>query len=122
MCRTTQHANIGTRTKDILLGRGEDNRAHLRVFETKPLHGIVKLDIDAEVVGIELQLVTLFEAAVRVHIHGEGRDLTFCGEPPMAIAFGCGLKVDHDNFFRRSITCVALPVERSMLSGPLAST
>ena len=52
-----EHADVGAGAEDPLLAAGEDDDANLGVFETQPLHGVIELDVDAEVIGVELQLV-----------------------------------------------------------------
>ncbi len=63
-----------------------DDRAHLGVLEPQPLHRVVQLDVHAEVVGVELELVAGAQAALLVDVHGEGRDRAVDGEPPVLVA------------------------------------
>ena len=44
---------------------GEHDGLDLGVLEAQALHGVVQLDVDAEVVGVELQLVVVAQAAGR---------------------------------------------------------
>ena len=46
------------------LRAGDDDRAHLGVLEADALQRVVQLDVDAEVVAVELELVARAEAAV----------------------------------------------------------
>src|SRR5215469_4329333 len=64
------------------------------MLEAQALHRVVELDVDAEVVGIELELIVAHQRRVLVDIHDELGDLAAKGEPPMAIACGLRLKVD----------------------------
>ena len=65
------------------------------MLEAQPLHRVVQFDIDAEVVGIELQLVARREPAVFVDVHRESRDRPGEAQPPMPIRGRLGSKVDH---------------------------
>ena len=73
-------------------------RADLGMLEAQALHGIGQFDIDAEVVGIELQLVAGPEAAILVHVHGEVGDALFECELPVLVAAGLGAEVDQRGF------------------------
>ena len=42
----------------LSLRRLDDDTADFRMLEAQPLHRVVEFDVDAEVVGIELELVT----------------------------------------------------------------
>src|SRR5204862_106697 len=66
----------------------------LGMLEAQPLHGVGQLDVDAEVVGVELELVAWPETRILVHIHGEIGDAVLCCELPMPVAGGLGAEVD----------------------------
>ena len=53
-----------------------------------PLHDVGEFDIDAEIVGIELQLVAFEQAALFVDIHIERCDVAVVGDAPMAVVRG----------------------------------
>ena len=55
--RLAEHADIGAGAEHVVLARLDDDAAHLRMLEAQPLHRVVQLDVDAEIVGIELELV-----------------------------------------------------------------
>ena len=65
------------------------------MFKADALDGIGEFDIDAEVVGIEFEFVTLGERLVFLDIHGEGRDGTGSLDFPVLIALGRRLKINH---------------------------
>ena len=65
-----------------------------RVLEAQPLHGVGKLDVDAEIVGIELELVAFEQPGVLVDVHDEVGDLAVECQLPVAIARGLGLEID----------------------------
>ena len=48
---------------------------HLGMLEAQPLHRVVEFDIDAEIVGIELELIALEQPAGLIDVHGQIGDL-----------------------------------------------
>ena len=64
------------------------------MLEAQPLHGVRELDVDAEIVGIELELVALEQAAILVDVHGQGRDVAIDRELPVPVARRIGLEID----------------------------
>ena len=56
------------RAEHLLLRAGDDHRAHLRVLEADALHRVVELDVDAQVVAVELELVAGTQAGVLVEV------------------------------------------------------
>ena len=63
------------------------------MLEAQPLHRVVELDIDAEIVGIELELVVA-QAAGLVDVHDQIGDVAVGLDAPMAVARRIGLIVD----------------------------
>ena len=55
------------------------------MLEANALQDVVQLDVDAEIVGVELELVAGLQPAVFVDVHGQRRDAAIDGQPPMAI-------------------------------------
>ena len=64
------------------------------MLEAQPLHGIRQFDVDAEVVGIQLELVALEQAAILVDVHGERRDVAVDRQLPVPVARRIGLEID----------------------------
>ena len=89
-----KRADIGAGAEHIVLARADHDAAHFGVLEAQPLHRIGQFDIDAEIVGIELQFGAGKEAAGRIDIEAQGRDLPLTGEAPMPVASGFGRKID----------------------------
>ena len=89
-----QHADVRAGAEDLVLAAGDDDRAHLRVLEAQPLHGVVELDVDAEVVGVQLQLVARAQAAVLVDVHRQRGDRAVDGEPPVPVGVRVGAELD----------------------------
>lgn len=95
MRRLVEHADIGAGAEDALLARGEDDGAHFGMFETQALHGIVQFDIDAQIVGIELQLVAGTQAAIFAHIHRQRGDGAVEAQLPVLVLAGLGAEIDR---------------------------
>ena len=64
------------------------------MLEADALHRVVQLDIDAEIIGIELELVAFPQPAVFIDIHGQGGDRPVAGERPVFIVFRTGFVMD----------------------------
>ena len=64
------------------------------MLEAQPFDCVGKLDVDAEVVGVELQVVAAEQARLLVDVHGERRDLAIRRELPVAVARGFGAEID----------------------------
>ena len=64
------------------------------MLEPQPLHRVGKLDVDAEVVGVELELVAGREAAGLVDIELQGGDPVVDAQAPVAVAIRRGAHVD----------------------------
>ena len=77
-----EHANVGAGAE------------HLRMLEAQPLDGVRKLDVDAEVVGVELELVALEQRTLFVDVHQQCCDVAVDRKLPMAIFRRIGLEVD----------------------------
>ena len=89
MGRPGEHLDVGAGAEHLARGRvgaaGDDDRLDLGVLEAQPLHGVVQLDVDAEVVGVELQLVVVAQSGVRRHGQDERRDRAVELETPVAV-------------------------------------
>src|SRR5262249_20047354 len=77
--------------------------------EAEPLDGVGELDVDAEVVGVELQGVARPEAGVLVHRQTEHRDAVADLEPPVPVARRIGPER------RRHVGAVGHPAVRYQL-------
>src|SRR5262249_33323424 len=91
-----QHPDVGPGAEHPLLQRRDDHRADLGVLEAEPLDGVGELDVDAEVVRVELQLVAGPEPAVLPDVHPERRHAPVDRELPVPVAGGLGPEVDQD--------------------------
>ncbi|MGY3353889.1 hypothetical protein ACVWZK_000552 [Bradyrhizobium sp. GM0.4] len=65
------------------------------MLEAQALDRVGKLDVDAEIVGIELEQIALEQAAILVDVHGQGGDVTVNRELPVPVAGRLGLEIDE---------------------------
>src|SRR5208283_6179896 len=57
MAGGAQHENVGARAEDPLARAGDDHGPHFRALEADAVYGVVELDVDAQIVAVELELV-----------------------------------------------------------------
>ena len=77
------------------LAGAQDHDLHAGMLEAQPLHRVREFDVDAEIVGIQLELIALEQPAILVDIHGQRRDVAIDIELPMPVARRIGLKIDE---------------------------
>ena len=65
------------------------------MLEADAVQRVVELDIDAEIVGIELELVAGLDPAILGDVERERRHVPVERQPPMPVAVGMGLEIDH---------------------------
>ena len=94
MGRAREHADVGAGAEHAVLAGADHDDFHAGVLEAQPLHGVRQLDVDAEIVGIELELIALEQAAILVDVHGQGRDISLDRELPVPVARRVGLEID----------------------------
>jgi hypothetical protein len=89
-----EHPDVGARAEHLLQPVGDHHGADLGVLEAQPLDGVVQLDVDAEVVGVQLEVVAGDQAAVLVGAQHDPRGLAvdLQGEVPV----GGGMGVERD--------------------------
>ena len=112
--RAGQHADIGAGAEHPRLGRAQHHDAHLRMLEAQPLDGVGEFDVDAEIVGVELELVALEQPALLVDVHQERRDVAVDREPPMAVARRIGLEIDPGLAVCQSPSCGMFRISHPM--------
>ena len=93
--RSAQHHDVGAGAEDALLQRADDDGVDFGMLEAKALDRVGELDVDAEVVGIELELVVGREAGVFADVHRQRGDRAVEGQLPVVVAVGGGVKSDH---------------------------
>ena len=75
MGRARQHADVGAGAEHPRLAGAQQDDAHLRMLEAQPLQRVGQLDIDAEIVGVELELIAFEQRRVLVDVHQQRRDV-----------------------------------------------
>jgi hypothetical protein len=83
-----QHEDVGARAEDLVLGAGDDHGAHLGVLEADALDGVVELDVHAQVVAVELELVARAQAGVFVEVGRQRGHRAFELQLPVAVRLG----------------------------------
>ena len=92
--RARQHADVGAGAEHPVLGRAQQHHLYAGMLEAQPLHRVGEFDVDAKIVGIQLELIALEQPAILVDIHRQRRDIAVDIELPMPIARRIGLKID----------------------------
>ena len=90
--RESQHVDVGAGTEKPLTGAGDDDAMHFRMLEANAIERIGELDVDAEIVGIELELVARLERRVFRHPKRERRDRAVEGKLPVSISAGARIE------------------------------
>ena len=93
--RPGEHLDVGAGAEDLVEPAGDDHGAHLGMLEAQALDGVVELDVDAEVVAVELQLVVVAQAGVGRDPHRQGGDRAVEGQLPVAVGGRLGGERDH---------------------------
>src|SRR5204863_5730547 len=57
VARLAQHHDVRAGAEHAILEAGDYDRVNFRMLEADALHGVGELDVDAEIVGVELQTV-----------------------------------------------------------------
>ena len=68
---------------------------HLGVLEAQPLDDVVQLDVDAEVVRVQLQLVVVAKPGIRCHRHRHGGDRSIECDPPVPVRLRVRTETDR---------------------------
>jgi hypothetical protein len=99
--RRAEHEDVGARAEDAVLPARDEEGADLGVLEAQPLDRVGELEVDAEVVRVELQLVAGPHPAVLLDVHREAGDVALDLQPPVAVPVGRGLEADGGVGLRR---------------------
>ena len=89
VARAAEHEDVGAGAEDARLEAGEHDRVHFGMLEAQALQGVGELDVDAEIVRIQLELVVVRpQAGVFAHVHRERRDVAVDGQLPVLVLVG----------------------------------
>ncbi|MCY1544674.1 hypothetical protein D9M68_805730 [compost metagenome] len=89
-----EHEDVRARAEDAVLAAGDDHAAHFRVLEADAVERVVQLDVHAQVVAVELELVAGADAAVFRDVEREARNGAVEAQRPMAVLGGFDAVVD----------------------------
>ena len=64
------------------------------MLEAQPLHRVRQFDVDAKIVGIQLELIAFEQPAILIDVHDQGGDVAIDLKLPMPVARRIGLKID----------------------------
>src|SRR5258707_3879808 len=92
--RKAKHVDVCAGTENAILGAGNGDGANFGMLEARALEGVVKLDVDPEVVGVELELVAGANAAIFGDVHSESGDGAIEEKTPVFVARRVGAKID----------------------------
>src|SRR5205814_9587753 len=86
--RKSPHVDVGAGTEKPLTGAGDDDAMHFRMLEANAIERNGELDVDAEIVGIELELVPRLERRDFRQPKRERRARALAGKLPVSISAG----------------------------------
>ena len=89
-----EHADVGARAEARSVDHREDHARTSGCSKRSRCDRVGQLDVDAEVVGVQLELVVALQGAILVHVHGEVGDAVLERELPVLVAAGLGAEVD----------------------------
>jgi hypothetical protein len=94
MTRDAQHADVGAGTKHGIDTGGDHDGPDFGMPEAQSLHCIVELDIDADVVGIQLQFVAGRMRAVLIDRHDQPCNGSVDGDRPVPVLIRRGPEIE----------------------------
>ncbi len=111
VARDAQHEDVGAGAEHALARARDDHGAHFGALEADAIDGVVELDVDAEVVRVELELVAGAQAGVLVEVGKQRRQRPVELELPVLVAGGLGLIVDpvHGTPVHRQFIAIYAP-------------
>ena len=92
--RSAEHADVGAGAEDPVAVGAEHDGVNLRMLEAQPLGRVVELEVDAEVVGVLLELITRPEPRLLVDLQGQEGERRLDPELPVPVAVWVSAEVD----------------------------
>jgi hypothetical protein len=89
-----EHENVRTGAENPLLQAGDDHGVDFGMLEAQPLNGVGELEVDAEVVRVQLELIVGREARILAHVHRERCDRPVEGKLPVLVPIRVCLDLD----------------------------
>jgi len=90
-----QHADIGAGAEHPVLAGANHDHLHFGMLEAQPLHRVRQFDVDAEVVGIQLELIAFEQSGILIDVHGQRGGVAIDRELPVPVARRIGLEIDE---------------------------
>ncbi len=87
-----EHGDVGAGTEQSLARAGDDHAVHLGMLEADAVERIGELDVDAEVVGVELEPVARLQPGIFGNPQGESRHGTVERELPVPVGVGAHIE------------------------------
>jgi hypothetical protein len=100
VARAPEHEDVRAGAEHPLARAGQDDRAHLGMLEANALQRVVQLDVDAEIVGVQLELVSGANAGILCDVHGERRDRAVERKLPMPVTVRMRCEIDAIRYGR----------------------
>ena len=97
MRRSAEHINICAGTEDTRLQTSNDNGLHFRMLKTNSLNRVGEFYVNAEIVRIEFEFVSIGKRLIFLHVHRKCCDRVVNREAPVFVLFRRSLKVDHQS-------------------------
>ena len=93
MAGNAQHEDVGPRAKHLFFGAGKHYAAHFGVLKADAVDRVVQLDVHAQVIAVEFELVAGAQARVFVKVGAQRGHGAVERQLPMAVAAGLGLVI-----------------------------
>ena len=107
VARAAEHEDVGAGAEDARLEAGQHDRVHFGMLEAQALQHVGELDVDAEIVRVQLELVVVRpQAGVFAHVHRERRDVAVDAQLPVLVLRGIGFEIDgrrSDSLFHERV-------------------
>ena len=89
-----QHPDVGSGAEFPVPARADHDAAHPGILETQSLHRVVQFDVDAQIVGVELEFVAVEQTPGLVDCEHQLGGRTLGREGPASVARRAGFEVD----------------------------
>ncbi len=90
-----EHVNVRAGAEDARTHARDDDGAHRRLLEAQPLDGVSQLDVHAEIIRVQLELVAVKQRRVFLHVHRQRGDAAVNLQLPVLVLRRRGRKIYH---------------------------
>src|SRR5437762_7949785 len=121
VARGAEHVDVGARAEHAALAAGEQHALHLGMLEADAVQRVMQLDVHAQVVAVELELVAGHQALVLRYVEHQRGDRPVEGKLPVVVAVRLGFERDHVSALRISCrVCLTVLSDVSTVSAARA--